>query len=60
VLIGRPLFWGLAVDGEAGVRAALEILRTEFDRAMAYCGRTLVSQLDRSLLNLPCAYWTRR
>ena len=28
VLVGRPLFWGLAVDGEAGVRTALEILRT--------------------------------
>jgi len=35
-------------------------LCTEFDRAMAYCGRTRVSQLDRSLLNLPCACWTRR
>jgi len=60
VFIGRPLFWGLAVDGEAGVRTALEILRTEFDRAMAYCGRTSVSELDRSLVNLPCSCWTKR
>ena len=58
VLIGRPLFWGLAVDGEAGVRTVLEILRTEFDRAMAYCGHTSVSELDRSLVNLPCQCWT--
>jgi 4-hydroxymandelate oxidase len=27
VLIGRPIFWGLAVDGEAGVRAILQLLR---------------------------------
>jgi 4-hydroxymandelate oxidase len=59
VLIGRPLFWGLAVDGEAGVGKVLEILRSEFDRAMAYCGRTSVSELDRSLVNLPCNCWTR-
>ena len=60
VLVGRPLFWGLAVDGEAGVRTALEILRMEFDRAMACCSRTRLSEIDRSLVNLPCDYWTRR
>ena len=53
VFMGRPLFWGLAVDGEAGVRLALDILRVEFDRAMAYCGRTRVSEIDRSLVTLP-------
>ena len=51
---------GLAVDGEAGVRTALEILRMEFDRAMACCSRTRLSEIDRSLVNLPCDYWTRR
>ena len=60
VLIGRPIFWGLAVDGEAGVQTALEILRTEFDRAMPYCGRIRLSEIDRSLVNLPCDCWTRR
>ena len=60
VLIGRPLFWGLALDGEAGVRTALEILRTEFDRAMAYCGAARASNLDRSLVTLPCDCRTRR
>ncbi len=57
VLMGRPLFWGLAVDGRDGVRTALEILRTEFDRAMAYCGRTRVADIDRSLVSLPCRCW---
>jgi hypothetical protein len=31
VLIGRPILWGLAVDGEQGVRNVLEILKNEFN-----------------------------
>ncbi len=31
VLIGRPYAWGLAVDGEIGVRTLLQRLRAEFD-----------------------------
>ncbi|MCH8186264.1 MAG: alpha-hydroxy-acid oxidizing protein [Chloroflexi bacterium] len=57
-LVGRPLFWGLAINGETGVRQMLEILRVEFDRAMAYCGRTSVAQIDASLATLPCQCWT--
>jgi 4-hydroxymandelate oxidase len=38
VQIGRPVLWGLAVDGEPGVRHVLELLRAEFDLAMAMCG----------------------
>ena len=53
VLIGRPLFWGLAVNGEAGVRMVLELLRQEFDRAMAYCGITGVDGINRNLVALP-------
>jgi isopentenyl diphosphate isomerase/L-lactate dehydrogenase-like FMN-dependent dehydrogenase len=50
VLIGRPLFWGLAVDGEAGVRTILQILRDELEMAMGMCGRPTTASLDRSLL----------
>lgn len=50
VLIGRPLFWGLAVNGEAGVRAVLEMLRDELEMAMGMCGRPTVQSVDRSLL----------
>jgi isopentenyl diphosphate isomerase/L-lactate dehydrogenase-like FMN-dependent dehydrogenase len=50
VLIGRPLFWGLAVDGEAGVRAVLQMLRDELEMAMGMCGRPTIASLDRSLL----------
>jgi isopentenyl diphosphate isomerase/L-lactate dehydrogenase-like FMN-dependent dehydrogenase len=50
VLIGRPLFWGLAVDGEAGVRTILQMLRDELEMAMGMCGRPTLQSLDRSLL----------
>lgn len=38
VMVGRSILWGLAVDGEAGGRAVLEILRREFDTALALIG----------------------
>jgi 4-hydroxymandelate oxidase len=38
VLVGRPVLWGLAVDGEAGACAVLELLRREFDTALALVG----------------------
>jgi (S)-2-hydroxy-acid oxidase len=38
VLAGRPFVWGLAVDGEAGVAAVLELLRTELKLALALLG----------------------
>jgi isopentenyl diphosphate isomerase/L-lactate dehydrogenase-like FMN-dependent dehydrogenase len=38
VLVGRPALWGLAVDGEAGARRVLEILREEVDLALALLG----------------------
>jgi isopentenyl diphosphate isomerase/L-lactate dehydrogenase-like FMN-dependent dehydrogenase len=52
VLIGRPLFWGLAVDGEAGVRAILQLLWDELEMAMGMCGRPTIASIDRSLLGI--------
>jgi isopentenyl diphosphate isomerase/L-lactate dehydrogenase-like FMN-dependent dehydrogenase len=50
VLIGRPLFWGLAVDGEAGVRTVLGMLRDELEMTMGMCGRPTIQSIDRSVL----------
>ncbi|CAI8058583.1 Peroxisomal (S)-2-hydroxy-acid oxidase GLO4 [Geodia barretti] len=47
VLIGRPLFWGLAVDGEDGVKSVLEMLRDELEATMGMCGKTTVESIDR-------------
>jgi 4-hydroxymandelate oxidase len=50
VQVGRPVLWGLAVDGEAGVRHVLELLHTEFDLAMALCGCRSVAEITRDLI----------
>ena len=50
VLLGRPILWGLAVDGEAGVRAVLELVRGELSRAMALSGARNLREIDRQLV----------
>jgi 4-hydroxymandelate oxidase len=56
VLIGRPYLWGLALDGEAGVRLVIEQLRAELDNAMAQLGRPAVADLGRDVVSGgPCA-----
>jgi 4-hydroxymandelate oxidase len=51
-LIGRPLMWGLAVDGEAGVRHVLQLLFDEIRMAMALCGKAKLADIDRSLIKI--------
>jgi len=48
--IGRAFNYGLGAMGEAGVTRALEIIRNELDLTMAFCGRTQVARVDRSVL----------
>ena len=50
VLVGRPYLYGLGVAGSDGVRHVIEILRTEFEAAMALTGRTSIAAIDRSVL----------
>jgi 4-hydroxymandelate oxidase len=50
VQIGRPIVWGLIVDGEEGVADVLSLLRDEFDLAMALCGSRSVSEITSDLL----------
>src|SRR5579883_399350 len=52
VLVGRPILWGLAVNGEAGVFHILEILRSELELAMVLSGRPTIASIDRSLLKI--------
>ncbi len=53
VFVGRPVHWGLAYDGETGVRRMLSILRAEFDKVMAYSGCTSVDQIRSDKIVLP-------
>jgi 4-hydroxymandelate oxidase len=50
VLVGRPILWGLAVSGDAGVRHVLELLRDELDLAMALSGCPTLQDIDSSLI----------
>ena len=48
--IGRSFLYGLGAMGEAGVTKALEIIHKELDLTMAFCGRTNIADVDRSIL----------
>jgi 4-hydroxymandelate oxidase len=52
VLLGRPMLWGLAVNGADGAHHVLELLRRELELAMALAGRPTIPSIDRSLVRL--------
>lgn len=52
VLVGRPVLWGLAVDGPRGVQRVLEILRDELELAMKLSGCPSLASIKRSLVKL--------
>jgi isopentenyl diphosphate isomerase/L-lactate dehydrogenase-like FMN-dependent dehydrogenase len=47
VLAGRAPLWGLAVDGEAGARRVLELLRAEIHHALQLVGCTSPADVSR-------------
>jgi 4-hydroxymandelate oxidase len=55
VLVGRPVLWGLAVDGVGGVERVLSGLAGELRLAMALCGATEVAELTPDLVAGPGA-----
>jgi 4-hydroxymandelate oxidase len=50
VLVGRPILWGLAVGGRAGVAEVLALLRDDLERAMALGGCPDLDAIDVSLV----------
>ena len=48
--IGRSFIYGLGAMGEEGVTKALQIIQKELDLSMAFCGRTDINSVDRSIL----------
>jgi (S)-2-hydroxy-acid oxidase len=47
VMVGRPVFYGLAARGEAGARHVIEMLNRELEVAMALCGCRSVAEVTR-------------
>ena len=50
VLIGRPILWGLAAAGEAGVRQVMQTFRQEMLEAMTLTGCSRLEQLSPGLV----------
>jgi 4-hydroxymandelate oxidase len=51
VMIGRPVLWGLCVNGEEGATDVLEIFRRELDEVMLLCGCTRLTDIGRWLFS---------
>ncbi|MGI0079056.1 MAG: alpha-hydroxy acid oxidase, partial [Nitrososphaerales archaeon] len=49
-LIGRPIFWGLAVNNKDGPLDIMRILSEELTRAAALCGVASIAKVDSSVL----------
>src|SRR5690554_4644275 len=49
-MIGRAFLYALGAMGEPGVQRCLEIIAKELDITMAFCGRTDIQEIDRSIL----------
>jgi isopentenyl diphosphate isomerase/L-lactate dehydrogenase-like FMN-dependent dehydrogenase len=52
VLVGRPVLWGLAVNGAEGAYQVLEMLRKELELSMALSGRPTLNSIDRTLVKM--------
>jgi len=53
VMIGRAFLYALGAFGEAGVLRCLQLMAKELDVSMAFCGRTRIQDVDRSILLNP-------
>ena len=52
VLLGRPVMWGLAAYGDAGVQSVIEMAQTELGRYMGMCGKPNLKALDRTAVKV--------
>ncbi|CAN0053827.1 unnamed protein product [Ectocarpus sp. 12 AP-2014] len=50
VLLGRPMFFALAVGGQEGVQRMLSIIREELEAAMALCGCQRLQDITKDLV----------
>lgn len=53
VLLGRPVLWGLAYRGEAGVQSVLSTLKEELLLSMQLAGAAALKEVGRDLVKSP-------
>ncbi|VUC29307.1 unnamed protein product [Clonostachys rosea] len=56
VWIGRPMLWGLAYNGEAGVTKTLDILYEEFKRCMQLTGCNTIDDISLASIGAVATY----
>ncbi len=52
VMVGRPVLWGLALEGQAGAARVLGMLRDELDLAMALSGTPGLGDISADLIGI--------
>jgi isopentenyl diphosphate isomerase/L-lactate dehydrogenase-like FMN-dependent dehydrogenase len=50
VLLGRPVMFGLALDGQKGVERILELLKRELELAMVLAGCSSLQDIRKDLV----------
>jgi 4-hydroxymandelate oxidase len=50
VCIGRPYLWGLAIGGQSGVEAVLNLLRREIEDTLLQLGLSTICEVDRDCI----------
>jgi isopentenyl diphosphate isomerase/L-lactate dehydrogenase-like FMN-dependent dehydrogenase len=50
VAVGRPIIWGLAVDGEDGAKRVLDLVRKDFELTMKLCGCTSIQNITEDMI----------
>jgi 4-hydroxymandelate oxidase len=50
VLLGRPVLWGLAANGQHGAQQVMQLLKDECDLALALAGCRTPAEVTRDLL----------
>ena len=53
VLLGRPILWGLAAGGAAGVREVLDLFTEDLDHVLALAGARTPADVDASMVAAP-------
>ena len=50
MLLGRPVVWGIATGGEAGLIRMMSLIRGELTSVMGLCGAPTVPQITRGIV----------
>lgn len=56
VLLGRPILWGLTVNGQNGVDHILELIKDELETTMKFCGTPTLKDITRDMVVHPAYY----